>query len=124
MRPPGEGPGSCNPCDVVNDWVLMGKEAEVQGHLSRSASDTPIARATIIATSANVTSAFCSHRMKMNAVDRAYAAEDDHHAEPVAVDVLATAGRHVRDWPGIPWPWPALIRSSARRWPRTPGVGT
>ena len=23
-------------------------------------------------------------------------------AEPVAVEVLATAGRHVRDWPGIP----------------------
>ena len=25
-----------------------------------------------------------------------------HFAEPVAVDVLATAGRHVRDWPGTP----------------------
>jgi hypothetical protein len=38
----------------------------------------PIAGDTIISTSANVTSAFCSHTMTMTAVDRAYAAEDDN----------------------------------------------
>ena len=29
-------------------------------------------------------------------------------ADPGAVRVLATAGRHVRDWPAIPVPLPAL----------------